>query len=521
MQIIDNKALLLRTRNPEKFSIIPKSQYLGEADDGAHEVLVFWSLDEARVLKNLGVKDVPSPILKDYDWPGRYKPMAHQKETAAFLTLHKRAFVLSQPGTAKTISSLWAADYLIKKKKVRRVLVLAPLSILHSAWLGDIGKSIIHRSAVVCHHPQASRRIEMIQSDYEFVIMNYDGLPLVADEIISDGRFDLIIVDEASHLKTVTTRRWKTLNKLVRPDSWLWLMTGTPAAQSPLDAYGLAKLVNPTGVPHLFSGWRDKVMYKASMFKWLPKPNAKTLVHEALQPAIRYTKEQCLDLPPVLTETRNVPMTAQQTKYYKLLKEQMLAQAAGETISAVNAAAGVSKLLQISTGCALSDNKEVIEFDATPRLNVLEEVVQETDRKIIIFALFRAALDTVAEFLKGRGYSVEQIHGDVTATKRGDIIRRFQSDPDPRILVMQPQATAHGITLTAADTVVFYGPLMSVEMYIQCIARADRQGQTASSVRVIHIQSSPIEEKMFRALESRVEDHSLLSKMFEKEVQNT
>ena len=155
------------------------------------------------------------------------------------------------------------------------------------------------------------------------------------------------------------------------------------------------------------------------------------------------------------------------------------------------------------------------------RLSVLEEVVQETDRKIIIFALFRAALDTVAEFLKGRGYSVEQIHGDVTATKRGDIIRRFQSDPDPRILVMQPQATAHGITLTAADTVVFYGPLMSVEMYIQCIARADRQGQTASSVRVIHIQSSPIEEKMFRALESRVEDHSLLSKMFEKEVQNT
>ena len=109
MQIIDNKALLLRTRNPEKFSIIPKSQYLGEAGDGAHEVLVFWSLDEARVLKNLGVKDVPSPILKDYDWPGRYKPMAHQKETAAFLTLHKRAFVLSQPGTAKTISSLWAA----------------------------------------------------------------------------------------------------------------------------------------------------------------------------------------------------------------------------------------------------------------------------------------------------------------------------------------------------------------------------------------------------------------------------
>jgi SNF2 family DNA or RNA helicase len=108
----------------------------------------------------------------------------------------------------------------------------------------------------------------------------------------------------------------------------------------------------------------------------------------------------------------------------------------------------------------------------------------------------------------------------VPASKRGDIIRRFQTDPEPRILVMQPQATAHGITLTAADTVVFYGPLMSVEQYIQCIARADRKGQTSDKVTVLHIEGSPIEKKMFKALTSKVSDHSLLTQLFENEIKS-
>ena len=196
MQIIENKALLFRTRNPDKYSIIPKHKILEADEDGIHEVAVYWGLDEARVLHNLGVKNVPSPITKRYSWPGRYKPMQHQVDTAAFLTMHRRAFCFNDPGTGKTMSALWAADYLIEKGYVRRVLVLCPLSIMQSAWMQDLNNAIMHRSAIVAHHTQSSRRIEMIQQDYTFVITNYDGLALVAPEIIRDGRFDLVIVDE-------------------------------------------------------------------------------------------------------------------------------------------------------------------------------------------------------------------------------------------------------------------------------------------------------------------------------------
>jgi len=519
MEIIENKALLIKTKAPLKYSAIPKSKVVAQEDD-TYQILVKWGLHEARVLRNLGVRNVPSPIMGRYNWPGRFMPMQHQRDTAAFLTMHRKAFVFSEPGTGKTLSALWAADYLMSIGEVRRVLILCPLSIMYSAWMGDISSSIIHRTAIVAHHAQAARRIEMVQGDYEIVITNYEGLNLIADEIRADGRFDLVIADEAQAYKNVSTNRWKALNKIINADTYLWMMTGTPASQSPLDAYGLAKLVNPSGVPRFYTAWRDKVMNKITQFKWAPKHTAKDEVHQALQPSIRYTKAQCLDLPPVITMTREVELTPQQKKYYNMLKDQMLVHAAGEQITAVNAAAAVNKLLQISCGAAYTDDKEVVEFDASNRLKVLEEILEETDRKVLIFAMFRSVIDAISTHLKKHGYAVEEIHGDVNAAKRGDIIKRFQTAADPRVLVMQPQATAHGITLTAADTVVFYGPLMSVEQYIQCVARADRKGQDSDKVTVHHIQGSPMEKRMFAALSGRVNDNHLLTKMFETEIKS-
>lgn len=806
MEIIENKALLFRTRQPQKYEIIPKKVVVERYEDGV-ALLVKWGLDEVRVLRNLGLRKAPSPITGRYNWPGRHKPMDHQVETAAFLTLHRRAFVFNDPGTGKTLSALWAADYLMRIGEVRRVLILCPLSIMHSAWMGDLQASVIHRSAIIAHHSKASRRAEMVRGDYEFVISNYEGVDLISDEITKDGRFDLVIVDECfvagtlvatpegdkaieslkegdkvltpagakrikrivrnasrnlvtiktsdgkettctaehpfftdagwvtaknlvgrrlvrkdelpsvwgrvftrekqacvaplegfsrrddlltilrsealpstepggelfqsdasrttrqsvwdcsvgrvqgehvahnkssgantedsgrqwfwndicgalseflsaygvgmelprsvgreaarlsyllqaglceprdqaglgggwelpqfvgqkgagqkkggevggtwvvsvshheqaspttvynlevegvphyfagGHLvhncnayKNPSTDRWKALARILTKDTYLWMMTGSPASQSPEDAFGLARLVCPQRVPLFKTGWRDQVMYKLTKFKWVPKPNAKELVFDALQPAIRFKKSDCLDLPPVVTETRFVEMTAQQKRYYNLLKEQALVRTAGETITAINAAAEVSKLLQISAGAAYSDNSEVVEFDATPRMNVLEEVLRETDRKVIVFALFRSSISAIVSFLNKRGIETDEIHGDVKPSKRGEIINRFQTQPQPRILVMQPQATAHGITLTAADTVVFFGPLMSVEQYTQAIARSDRKGQTSDKVTVVHIQSSPIEEKMFKALVNKVDDNRLLTDMFKAEI---
>lgn len=509
MEIIDNKALLLKLRDPAKVTaVIPKSKTLDQ-----NKVLVHWGLDEAQVLKNLRIKNVPSPILRAYDWPGLYKPFDHQKTTSSFLTLHKRAFCLNEQGTGKTGSVIWAADYLMKQGRIRRVLVICPLSIMDSAWRADLFKFAMHRSVDIAHG-SADKRREVINSQAEFVIINYDGVEVVADAI-EQGGFDLIVVDEANAYKNAQTNRWKTLNRLIKPDTWLWMLTGTPAAQSPVDAYGLAKLVNPQGVPKFFSSFKDIVMYKVSQFRWIPKATATDTVFNALQPAIRFTKDECLDLPEMTYVNREVVLTKQQAKYYNLMKNRMIMEAAGEEITAVNAAVNLSKLLQISCGAVYSDTKEVVEFDIKNRYAVLKEVIDEANNKVLVFVPFKHAIDLVAQKLKDDGITAEIIRGDVSATRRSDIFKRFQETPEPRVLLIQPQAAAHGVTLTAADTVVWWGPTSSLETYAQANARVHRAGQRHPSV-VIRLMGSNAEKHVYKMLDTKIDVHSKIVDLYKE-----
>ena len=503
MEIIENKALLLTVRNPDRITaVIPKSTVL-ENEGGIAKVLVNWGLEESIILKNLKIK-APSPITGRYKWPGLNKPFEHQKTTASFLTLNRRAFCFNEQGTGKTASVIWAADYLMTLGIIKRVLVICPLSIMDAAWRNDLFKFAMHRKVDIAHGKPEKRK-EIIQSDAEFVVINYDGVEIVANEI-SQGGFDLIVIDEGNAYKNPQTRRWKVLNSLLTPDTWLWMLTGTPASQSPVDAYGLAKLVNPSGVPRFGGAFRDMVMNKVTQFKWVPKPNAQDTVHKVLQPAIRYTKEQCLDLPEMSYTFRDVPLTAQQLKYYELLRKQLIVQAAGEEITTANAAANLNKLLQLSGGAVYSDTGEVVQFDASNRLAVLREVVEESSHKVLVFVPYRHAIDVVSEDLKKHGYSTAVIHGGISATNRADIFQRFQANPDPQVLVIQPQAASHGVTLHAANTIVYWSPVMSVETYLQCNARVHRAGQKNPSV-VVHLQGSGVEKRMYSMLQNKVDIH--------------
>ena len=403
----------------------------------------------------------------------------------------------------------------MKEHQIKRVLVICPLSIMYSAWQADVFKTAMHRTVAVAHGDVSKRR-KVIQGNYDFVIINYDGVGVVQDEIANAG-FDLIVVDEANAYKTATTKRWKTLNKLLMPSTKLWMLTGTPASQSPLDAFGLARLIAPGNVPKFFTAWRDKVMYQVTRFKYVPKPTAKTDVFNALQPAIRFTKDECLDLPELMYQTREVPLTPQVNKYYKALKDQMLIEAAGEKISAVHAAAKLTKLLQISGGAVYTDEKEVVEFDVSPRLNTLLEVLDETEHKVVVFVPFRHTIALVCNFLSQHGVTNEIINGDVSARDRADIIQRFQTTDQTRVLVIQPQSASHGVTLTAADTVVFWSPVTSVETYLQCIARIDRVGQK-HKMTVVHLQGSEVEKKMYQLLQSKVSSHEKLVDLYKEEI---
>lgn len=823
MEVIENKALKMRLRNPHRvLEVIPKSKIIEQYEDGTSDVLVHWSLEAAQVLKNLRIKNVPSPIMAKYKWPGTREPFTHQKQTAAFLTLNRRAFVLSDPGTGKTLSMIWAADYLMNIKQIKRVLVICPVSVMKAAWVNDLFHGAMHRTVAVAHGTRQQRK-DVLAENTEFVIINFDGVELLLPELQEAG-FDMVIIDEANFVKTATTNRWKAINKLIRPDTWLWMATGTPASQSPLDAYGLVKMMHPSTAPRSFGIYRDMVMSKVTTFKWVPKRDANSIVNRMLQPAIRFTKEDCLDLPDILYTTREVPLTKQQWKLYEQLRKSMAAQVAGETISAVNAAVGLQKLLQVSClssdtqvltdsgwkyildvttcdnlwdgiewvshggvvhkgkrhtlnlsgvrmtgdhqvltvsgwhtckeiidgassnrferatvripdgfgaqwvygtplcnmampvrlweqgrekeskptkqkspireplwmsgvcvqpgswddplppiqnmvkyaasvfrqtgqrlqklwrtggnslrplgkliyqflgghaewvsgwayirseeqqraiqprkllvgdpqtaskqypdksnnydpkrsdeyisssrsvwdqndyitrpsislqmvnrksvnppnwsedvydiinagprnrftvlgndrpfivhncGTVYTDDKSTVELDISERFKVLEEVIDSTDNKVLVFVPYTNTLEVLQEKLLAKKYTVDVIYGKISAGKRADVIKRFQEQPDPRVLLIQPQAASHGITLHAADTIVWWGPIMSYETYVQANARIHRAGQKNKCL-VVRLQGSPVEEKRYKALDTCEDTNESLLEMFKQ-----
>jgi len=515
MEIIDNKALLVRTRNPSALLDNIEKSALIEQQDDVSEIAIKWGLDEAQQLCSLRIKNVPSPILRDYQWTGKFAPFDHQRSTASFLTLHKKAFCFNEQGTGKTASVIWAADYLMKQGRVNRVLILCPLSIMKSAWQQDLFKFAMHRSCSVAHGTSQARR-KIIAAGSEFVVINFDGLAVVKEEIINGG-FDMIVVDEANAYKNAQTNRWKILRDVAAKANWLWMLTGTPAAQSPVDAFGLAKLVNPDNIPKFYGQFRDKVMYKVTQFKWAPKPGAQKYVHTVLQPAIRFEKAQCLDLPSVTHVHRDAPLTPQQNKYYRELKKHMTMDAAGESITAVNAATNLNKLLQISGGAVYSDEGEVLEFDVSNRLNVVLEVIEESSHKVLVFVPFTHTIELLEAFLTKHNISCGVINGKVPVNRRSDLVKQFQEQQDPHVLIIQPQAASHGLTLTEANTIIWYAPVTSVETYLQANARIDRPGQK-NPMTIVHIEGSEVERRLYKMLQGNINNHEKIIDLYRQEL---
>ena len=455
-------------------------------------------------------------ILTDYNWPGKFKPFAHQKQTSEFLTLNKKAFCFNEQGTGKTASVIWACDYLMNLGVVNRVLVICPLSIMKSAWQADLFKFAVHRTCDIAYG-EAKQRRKIINNGSEFVIINFDGVEIVKETIEQAG-FDLIVVDEASAYKNAQTTRWKTLRDIATNIKGIWMLTGTPAAQSPVDAYGLARLINPDNTPKFFGQFRDKVLKKVGTYRWIPKDEAQEVVHKVLQPAIRFEKDQCLDLPDVTCIERDAPLTPQQIKYYRMLKKQMTMTAGGEQVTAVNAATNINKLLQISGGAVYSDTGEVVEFDVSNRLQAIKEVIEESSHKVLVFVPFTHTIELLNTYLTTAGISCSIINGQVPVNKRHDIIHDFQTTDNVKVLIIQPQAASHGLTLTAANTIVWYAPVTSVETYLQANARINRPGQK-NAMTIVHIKGSEVETRLYKMLSSNIENHTKIIDLYRQEIE--
>ena len=509
------EAVLLKLRSPKRITtVIPTAKIISHK--GQNIVAVPHRPDETRILRQLGY-DAPDPMKMHYVWPkasGKFTPFAAQIETANFVTMHNRCFILNSMGTGKTVSSLWAYDYMRSRKQVQKALIVCPLSTMERTWADEIFKTFPHLDAQVLYGSR-ERRQKLLREEAHLYIINIDGLKTIEEDLKKRPDIDLLIIDEVAMFRNGSTNRWKTMNAIANKQTQrrIWALTGMPTPNAPTDAWAQCKLVRPmaANVPSYFTKARDALMRQISPFKWVARDNANDVVKEWMQPAIRYSLDDCTDLPPQTFMNRDVEMSDEQKKAYKEMLNKLKTEVAGGEVLAVNEAVKANKLVQIACGMAYAADGSTISIPCNHRIEVLKEVIEESEGKVIVFVPLTAVLEHVAEQLKHH-WDVAIVHGETPKNQRDEIFDSFQKRPDPHVIVANPGTMSHGLTLTAATTIVWYAPVHSNDTYEQACARVRRPGQTRTTV-IVHIAASEVERRIYERLKTKQKMQGLLLDM--------
>lgn len=695
----EKKAILLRLRDPQRLlTVIPQGKEV--VYRGKKYVAVPHQIEVVQVLRNLGV-DAPSPVGFYYQWPGRFTPFEHQKQIAEFLTLYRRAFNLADLGLGKTLATLWAYDYLRARGVLKKAIVVSPLSTLERTWADEVFHHFPHLEPAVLYGTREQRLKLLADHDYDIYLINHDGIKVngFIEAMAERPDIDLVIVDEISQAaRNASTDRFKVLNTVINKQHprWAWGLTGTPIPNAPTDAWAQCRLLVPEKVPPYFNKFKDRVMRQVTNFIWVSRDDALDTVKEVMQPALRFHRDECLDLPPCMYEVRQAPLTQQQSKAYKEMLTKLKAEIDTGEVTAVNEAVKAQKLIQIAClhygtpvltsdgwlpiqsvtsnhmvwdgtewvaqkgalymgdkvvtscfGVLMTDDHRVLTtrgwatakevndeqakactggseskgfdrepvrlpdgcwpsgvygandrqglekdqqvhrhhsgeddrygsssgarveksdfrsapkqiqlgggeiavnpgdavpvydlvncgprnrfvvmgsdmrqlivhncgvaynsdgdhlvMDATPRMEVVRETVEQSNSKSIVFVPFVGVIGPLKEYLEKEGYTVECIHGSVSKAERDRIFRAFQKDRNPQVLVAQPAAMSHGLTLTAASTIIWYAPITSNDTFEQANARITRPGQKHSQL-VMMIEGTDIEARYYRRLKDK------------------
>ncbi len=497
-----SNALVMNPANPEVLTaVIPTAK---PVQVGPHLLYaVPHTLDAVAVLRNLGVA-APSPILNRYSWPGRFTPMHAQRETAAFLTLNRRAFVLNDMGTGKTASALWAFDYLRSLGLRRKVLVAAPLSTLESTWAAEVMLGFPHLRYAVLHGDRDRRR-KLLAQDKDVYIVNHHGLKVLKKELEARKDIDLLILDELSIFRTPGTDLFKAAAALTAmPDRWVWGMTGTPTPNEPTDAWAQVRLIRPANVPPYFKRFKEQTMVQVREFKWKPREGSTEIVRQAMQPAIRFAREECTDLPPTTWQYRDVVMTPEQTKAYKEMQAKLRMEFEGGQAKAVNQADKAMKLVQIASGAVYdAASHEPIILPTGPRMEVVKEVIEQSSGNVIVFVPYVAALHAVRDEL-AKTWPTDLVYGEVSYNERTEIFANFQNSTGKRVLVANARVMSHGLTLTNADTIIWFASPASHETFDQANHRIIRISQKRNTL-IVMIRGCQAERALYKRLTERQE----------------
>ncbi len=456
-----------------------------------------------------------------YEWPLKnpnHKPFSSQKVTTKFLLANKRAFVLNEMRTGKTLSVLWATDILFRHNKIKKVLIVAPLTILKLVWAKEIFCNFPHLSYAIAHGTH-EKRLQGINSNANFIIINHDGIKTVYNELI-EAKFNLLVIDEVTAYKNATSDRSKLMRRIADTIPAVWSLSGNVTPNGPTEAFSPARITVPNNpyLPKYYTKFRDFVEYQVSPFIWVPKPGAKDVVHRVLQPSIRFTREESFDIPTMTHRVIELELSAEQNHAYNEVRDKLYYEYDKGEITIANAGVKMLKLLQISAGAVKDDNGNVLYLDDKPKVDYILNVFEnDAGRgKLVVVSAFRASVERLTKTFKEKKIKSELIYGQIDLNKRTAIVNDFQTG-DLQILVVQPQAVSHGICLDATNLVIWHSLVASGETFGQMTDRIISASQTKKQF-VEYLIASKADKNVYDILSGKKDFSSAVLNLFKERV---
>lgn len=454
------------------------------------------------------------------------KPYAHQL-TALEKSWNKENFAyFMEMGTGKTKVLIDNVAMLYDKGKIDGVLIIAPKGVVKTWYEQELpihlpdhieNVSVLWQPNITKTQQEKLDTLFEIDSALHILVMNVEALSTekgvkFANKFINSHKA-MMAIDESTTIKTPTARRTKNIIKIGLNAKYKRIMTGSPITKNPLDLYTQCEFLDPWLLDFSsYYAFRNRYAEMKTMhvhgrsIQVIDKfQNLGELSDTVKEFSYRVLKEDCLDLPPKNFIKRHITLTPDQKKVYEQMKKAAIAVLNGKVTTTMTVLTQLMRLHQITCGYVTADDGTTQQVESN-RLNELMSILEETEGKVIIWANYQLSVgEIIQKIIKVYGKdSYVHYYGLTPQEDRQDFIRKFQNDPKCRFIIGTPQTGGYGITLTQANTVIYYSNGYDLEKRLQSEDRAHRIGQKKTVTYIDLICEDTVDEKIVKALRNKI-----------------
>ena len=422
------------------------------------------------------------------------------------------AALLMEMGTGKTLTTIGVAGTLYQRGYIKRLLIVAPLSIT-GVWREEFEKFADFPYTLTVLTGSGEKKKAALKnlrgSGLQVVVINYESCWRLEKELLN-WQPDMIAADEGHKIKTHNTAASKALHRLGAKAKYRILLTGTPVTNKAMDIFSQYKFLNPAIYGQSFYTFRSKYFNMVGYGQHTPVMKGdmeEEFTRRMHSVAFRATKDECLDLPETTDIIWTVELEPSAMKLYKDLVDESIAQLNnGEEVTTTNVLTRLLRLSQLTGGFISGDDRKKVQQVSKAKLEVLQDIVdsmQQEGRKLVIIARFVPEIQAICKLLEKKGIQHSLIMGGV---KDRDLqVSQFQNDSEVTVFVGQVATAGMGITLTAASTMVFYSVDYSMSNYEQTRARIHRAGQKYPCTYIHLVADNTVDSKVMTALKDKAD----------------